>query len=545
MFVKFIVIITVMSQYDQFVSIVMSDHIDDRNNKTAEICWTSNECQINGLFSRENLKLAFPVNIDCSTENTDQLSDRYNRFYNIANISLSGCNVNRQNTLGIEYIPNPSNLRILSIEKFYINSMLYNRSFSEFIELRELILNENFIDRLESKFFLGLNNLEVLAITGNNIQFIEYDIFQQLSSLKELTIAESIAIIDYLTLPENITMLKLIAGKFKWPFIFPEMMKKLCIQETNITFELNQPIEIDRLYDLQLPKNNLTMIPPIISSSLVNLNLSINYIDKLDLNNMTELITLDLSYNQLIEITEHLFKSMIRLQYLWLNNNQIQTINQNAFFKNDQIKMIDISSNQLKSIEFVISPTVIRIVIDQNPWNCNWIQEAFTKTPLFFNILQFENNFESINVKGLKCFGNFGTRQPSDGSLALLTTTNIVLLDESIYRRNAKDTAVLTLAILIGGVTLLFFLLYLHIKCRRRNSAPFYRSISTDNYKLSDRTDIIRKRTLPSTDYEVPIGLQRILPTVESAIDIYEEIPDQLRSTDEQNIQENINAKNK
>lgn len=503
-------------------------------------CWNINECIIHAKFTRNNF--TFHVNIDCN-ENNDQSSaaivlDPFKRFSNVGNISLNGCDVNRTDTLGIEHIPDPNSVYVLYVEKFQANSntTINREHFKTLTNLHILTLRKNVIERLNAfDTFDDLIELETLTIDRNNLQYIHSSLFEPLRNLKNLTIIEPQLNLKFLTFFSNLTNVRIECKTLWWSPQWPDTLTSLNIRKTTIIFDDETKnwfdfIELIELSELHLTTDNLTVFPQIVSGSLKVLNFSDNSLSSLETNDLDNLTICDISANKFIEINANFFQLMPNLREIFAQNNQIEFIADDAFISNNVLQLIDITGNRLKTIEFNVSHICppVRIVIDDNPLSCLWISEIVSSRPEFFEKFQFIQKLHTINVKGLQCIEQ------------MMVPKFPPIFDENLYRRNPRDTAILTLIILAIGVAVLFFLLYLHIKCRQNNQTPFYRSISnpSSTFKMSERTDIIRKRILPATDYEVPIDTSGRLSTLcrdntgnDKLPGIYEEIPEKISSS--------------
>lgn len=520
---KSVFIILLVSALDSTIKQIVTNATTNTGtmNEPTLNCWNSNECVIRGKLTRNTI--TFPVNIDCNI--SDRLSivrDPFKRFSYIGNVTLTGCDVNRFDTFGTEYIPDPLSVRVLSLEKFKTTAT-ERIHFQELKHLEFLMLRNNSIERLLSDAFDDLTELRSLTLDSNNLQYIHSSLFEPLVYLENLTVIEPKLNLKFLTFFQNLTNVVLSTKTLWWSPKWPDTLRTLNIYKTKIVFdaETRNWFSFDDFYELKqlhLTYDNLTKFSRIVSSSLKVLNFSGNYFKNLETNELENLTVFDISDNLFREVGSELLTMMPSLRHFLAHNNEIQFIAEDAFTSNNALSIIDLTGNQLRTIDCNVSHICppVRIVLDDNLWSCAWITETVTLRPEFFDKFLFQQNMDNTNVRGLKCIQYPINEMPP--------------YDDNFYRRNPKDTAILTLIILAIGVTVLFFLLYLHIKCRRLNRAPFYRAISpTSTFKMSDRTDIIRKRILPATDYEAPLNVSRLSESDNSdnkLTDIYEEIPD-------------------
>lgn len=524
---KSVLIILVVSALDSTVKQIVTNTTTNSGTTLSETifnCWKNNECVIRGKLTRNTV--TFPVNIDCNiSDHFSIVRDPFKRFSNIANVTLSGCDVNRFDTFGTEYIPDSLSVRVLTLEKFKTTEATERIHFKQLIHLESLMLRNNSIERLCSDAFDDLTELRSLTLYSNNLQYLHSSLFEPLEYLENLTIVEPMLNLKFLTFFQNLTNVLISTKTLWWSPKWPDTLRTLNIYNTQIVFDDETRNwfsfdDLDELKQLHLTNDNLTNFPQIVSNSLKVLNFSGNHFKNLETNEMDNLTVFDISANFFREVGSELLTMMPSLRQFIAHNNEIQFIAEDAFSSNNALSIIDLRGNQLRTIDCNVSHICppVRIVIDDNPWSCAWIMDIVTIRPEFFEKFLFQQNTDNTNVRGLKCI--------------LYPINQMPPYDENFYRRNPKDTAILTLIILAIGVTVLFFLLYLHIKCRRYNRTPFYRAISpTSTFKMSDRSDIIRKRILPATDYEAPINVSRLSVRDNSdnkLTDIYEEIPDKL-----------------
>ncbi|GAB6024281.1 TOLL-like receptor [Chamberlinius hualienensis] len=91
--------------------------------------------------------------------------------------------------------------------------------------------------------------------------------------------------------------------------------------------------------------------------------------------NMTKLKLLDLSHNQLTTIEENTFNQLIHLEKLLLSNNKLNQLPDNSFDSLKSIQLLHLHSNKL--INYPVwkleKISITELTINNNPWNCNCI----------------------------------------------------------------------------------------------------------------------------------------------------------------------------
>lgn len=511
------------------------------------VCWNGNvqRCNILANLTRDDVtSKSFLVNFNCSGD-VDQLAAQQSYGFNrqirdVQTIELNGCNVTRNDTIGVEHIDDPSSVTHLTIDSFKLKTF-YSKHLDKFKSLVTLKLIDNVLDEIINKSFQDILTVEVLDITNNNLKMIAPHAVVPLNHLKSFTLIEPNLSIDELvvTFCFELKHLRLAVNKYQWQPL-PNSTETFEMFDTKLTFpERSFGLEsCANLTRMTITHSQWNDFPAVESSSLKVLNLTQNNLLQLTENfDLPNLQILDISGNEIKEINADTFKSMERLSEMYASNNRIERIAKGAFDSNNQLEVIQISGNRLKSMEFTdhLAEQPLRIFIDENPWSCLWVLHVSSEQPTIFAIFQYNKFTHKLNVEGLNClYYEMDRYTMYDTTAAAASTETIpfsstfnssIFFDNTIeksYRRHPKDTAMITLIILAVGVTVLFFLLYLHIKCRENTPEPFYRSLPYDAHQMSDRIDIIR-RHLPPTDYEAPIVSHDPADLKEV---IYEQIPE-------------------
>ena len=110
------------------------------------------------------------------------------------------------------------------------------------------------------------------------------------------------------------------------------------------------------IVEIDLSKKKLSDVPKDINklTKLKTLNISNNQITEIKEDTFKSLInlqTLNLSFNRIKEIKEDTFKSLINLQYLYLFNNQIKEIKKDTFKSLTNLQELYLSGNQITEIK--------------------------------------------------------------------------------------------------------------------------------------------------------------------------------------------------
>lgn len=516
-----------------YVNVVPAQNIVNSNN-----CWNANvQCNIEANLTRDALSQSFLVNFNCSdnVEHSVKSSYGFRQIKGVETIKLNGCNVTQNNTIGVEHIDDPISVTHLTICLFK-TKIFYSKHLDKFKSLVTIKLIDNVFEEIINKSFQNVITVEALVLSNNNLKVIAPHAVVPLNHLKNLTIIEPNLSINELNLTfcSSLKHVWLDVYAYVWQAL-PTSTETLVVINTKLTFAA-RTLRVEHLKTVSITKSQFNEFPTIESSSLLLLNLTQNKLRRFSEHHLPNLEILDLSGNELKEIDANSFKSMVRLREMYADRNGIEKISKKAFDSNTRLEVIKIAGNRLKTMEFAdhLAERPLQIFIDDNPWSCVWVLNVSSEHPKIFAIFHYNKYSNNLNVRGLNC-----VHYEADGynayesSLAteIVPISSTLPFDENIeisYRRNPKDTALITLIILVVGVAVLFFLLYLHIKCRENTVEPFYRSLPYDTHQMSDRIDIIR-RNLPPTDYEAPIAAREQADLKEV---IYEQIPEKFTNYD-------------
>uniref|UniRef100_A0A1I8Q9R3 LRRCT domain-containing protein n=1 Tax=Stomoxys calcitrans TaxID=35570 RepID=A0A1I8Q9R3_STOCA len=184
-------------------------------------------------------------------------------------------------------------------------------------DITTLTLSRNVIRELPSGSFQMFSNLRSLDLSGNSLAVITSDIFQGLeTSLNELKLGQN-----------------------------------------RLTGLGNAPWALTELRSLDLSYNNLAEIPKNILEGLENLqylNLSGNHhlspIPAALIRPLARLQIVDFSHCAMKQLSGDLFATLQDLKHIYLNDNNIQEINDGSFMDLWNISSIDLSNNQITSI---------------------------------------------------------------------------------------------------------------------------------------------------------------------------------------------------
>lgn len=522
-----------------------------------DYCWSEqlNTCSIIGNFTQTTISLSFPVNIDCANSNEllnfcvganererpSSHSVEYfcKRFQHIQVISLNGCGVNvanrrkiknYKNLLGIEYIPDPLSVRHLTLEMFKVYDAMNDDAFISFKNLKSLLLTNNKIERLNGASLSGLHFLEELILQENRVQAMNMATFKPCNdSLKRLIIHESQMILSDLQPMNKLSHFDVSAKKMNWTAMtigVNSLRTAIVSHVGNIVLPKIAARTFNNLTKLEVTFCHLKEFPIDRYPRLLHFNVSNNVLNNISIKQMQmlSLQTLDLSHNDFISIDGVLLASLWDLEYFYVTHNKLIGVNPKAFQKNYNLKLIDLRFNRLKRLtidpSLFISAKQVKLVIENNPFNCAWINEYYGRDPhLFSTKLVYTKDFSDVNIKGLRCIYYSGDYryhshlyddddQYHNGIKRARPPDPVTIL-----RRNPKHTAVITIFILIIGVSLLLIGLYFYVKYRTLTSTlhqqPVYETLSAKQQpkqkaNVENRPDVIQDRDSSPNSYDSP-----------------------------------------
>lgn len=131
---------------------------------------------------------------------------------------------------------------------------------------------------------------------------------------------------------------------------------------------------------------------------------------------------INLSYNLIDEIQSNVFSNMMRLETIDLSNNKLS--NENFLDEMTELKILNMSYNQLKYLNLSKLANVEEIVLIGNPWNCTWLIVEMMRCS---NGVHFGKNFsieteeQILTVPGIDCIDQDGNNR----SIVMLQQSNV------------------------------------------------------------------------------------------------------------------------
>lgn len=233
-----------------------------------------------------------------------------------------------------------SNLIELDLSHNSITSHWVGSStFSTLVKLKSLDLGHNRMSRVDSGTFKSLIDLNTLHLQYNEIESIAEDAFSQLHNLQTLVLSHnSLSRLDSMSMAGLTGLTSLSLDNNKLEVIDENMFK-------NVT----------SLFELNFSNNKLRAVPSAIRSlsNLRSLDLSYNLIT--DINNSSyqgieQLYGLNLESNRIGNLTKGVFSELPSLRILNLSKNRIVKIDQTTFEDVPDLHALRLDSNFIGDI---------------------------------------------------------------------------------------------------------------------------------------------------------------------------------------------------
>lgn len=292
-------------------------------------------------LSTNNL-ISLPEDLFCDLHSLNSLNLSSNSFSDVASIGFSSkqrstrqCKIASLNSLDL------TNNRL---------KVLTDRGFGVLNSLKQLTLHDNQISRAEENSLFGLNELNLLVLSNNELVALPPRFFQPVHShLTELYLQNN-----------SISVLP--------PGLFNNLgqLSILDLSHNEITSHWINSATFGQL------------------KQLVNLDLSFNKLTKLDastFSSLTQLQILMLHHNELEILGEHVFSSLVNLQQLVLSYNRLHRVETNIFVGLVSLRSLSIDSNQLNFIH----PLALRNISEVMELNCS--SNKFESVPHAINDL--------------------------------------------------------------------------------------------------------------------------------------------------------------
>ena len=320
---------------------------------------------------------------------------------------------------------------------------LHDGDFSGLNKLRKLRIYKNNIRAIDEGVFHGLNSLEMLYLREESLSSFEKGVFRFFGNLSRISMRVKGVVIPQaeICMLKRLRMLKL--AMFHFPSSrFHQCFEELTVlstvslnsvQQNNISRATFYPFrgsltelhlvncglrrlhvdmfnDLSRLVVLDLTQNEITDLPSGIFASLTRLTQldiagnKLKVISATLLRPMRSLLRLNIGHNTHLNITfGEEFLNMTRLRQIVLNGIKLTSLNNDTFrqLRNSPLVEVDMSSCALRTISrgaFLPLRSLSILSLDYNPLNASVLHDAFyglQSTPLH------ELRISSTNVRVL------------------------------------------------------------------------------------------------------------------------------------------------
>ena len=295
-------------------------------------------------------------------------------------------------------------------------------AFSGLHKLRYMSLFRNNIRLIDERAFQGLNSLEMLSLSEESLSSFENGVFRFFTNLSRISMRVIGVVIPQaeICLLKRLRMLKL--AMFHFPSArFHQCFEKLTVlstvslnsvQQNNISRATFYPFrgyltslrlincglrrmhvdmfnDLSKLVFLDLTQNEITDLPSNIFASLTRLRQldiagnKLRVISPALLRPLRSLINLNIGHNTNVNITfGEEFLNMTRLQQIVLNGIKLMSFNNDTFrhLRNSPLAKVDMSTCSLRTISrgaFLPLRNLTDLSLDFNPLNASVLHDAF------------------------------------------------------------------------------------------------------------------------------------------------------------------------
>ncbi|CAF0967290.1 unnamed protein product [Brachionus calyciflorus] len=309
----------------------------------------SNFSNLHTLNLSENFLTILDKNLFKGLTNLKILNLEYNNlshldddlFGDLPRLNLLNLHNNKLVLLNDENFTSLANLLYLDFSNNSIQS-IHENCFDSLSNLIELNMRKNEIDLIDKNWFKNLKNLQVLNLSHNFlISRLESNNFANLTNLKKLNLAK--VVFDSIS-----------TESFKGLNKLEDLVLSECDLENKLSEYLFKDLTNLRL--LSLDKNKISKLEPIFHDlkNLEALGLSCNNLEYLPENffqGLTKLKQVNLGFNKISKCYSKWFKEDLNLERIYLNNNLIESLNDDEMFSYlPKLEILDISGNHIKQI---------------------------------------------------------------------------------------------------------------------------------------------------------------------------------------------------
>jgi Leucine-rich repeat (LRR) protein len=346
------------------------------------------------LLNDNNLK-RFDGN---SVENSNGLKKLYinnNNLSELNNLSFPNSSLTLNASHNLIQSLSFSKLTDLKVIDLSVNGIRIMKRISfKNVAVKELYLDQNYlgINSFGSETFSNLQGLKLLSLSNNQITQLDPNLFKNNNKLETLNLAKNnLRSSNLLNLPISLNKLNLNSNFFD--------------SRLNVTNLIN-------MKRLDLTFNNLKQVSLHLLSnlkSLLWLDLSNSQITKLDygcFKDFKATIGLNLSKNRISSLPLGIFVGLDNLNYLDLSRNQIKALEEGVFHNLRRLKELNLNYNSvsLENVQNIVehlTSTLKQISLTGNGWSCSDLTRFVRENREVF--LTNGGHFNGTNVDGIEC----------------------------------------------------------------------------------------------------------------------------------------------
>lgn len=318
------------------------------------------------------------------------------------------------NSGGLDVVPitlNPG------LKELFLNNNIiaaFRTSLNVYHNLEYLDVSSNVLDTLNEGNFKGLEHLKVLRLNRNKITLLPAETFQGLSSLKELYLDENflegLSSENFMHL-QNLELLNLSQNKISYvdekAFMGLKNLTTLLMRGNKLSVIPTASFQhISKIYKLDLGLNSFQNIPDDSFTSLKDLQelsldgCEIQVIERDAFKWLISLLTLDIHDNKLSEIPTKALLNVIHLEKIRIGQNNFRDIKTKSFQRLASLHTIDISN--CPSLEligenaFSDNPSLKTIIINHNRVLRHFEEGAFDNLLNIKHVSLRANAFETF-----------------------------------------------------------------------------------------------------------------------------------------------------
>lgn len=303
---------------------------------------------------------------------------------------------------------------------------LHNDSFYGLTHLRILNLSENQLKELPGGVFHSLKKLELINVAGNRLEWLPSTIFERNKNLSTIILARNpLRVFDLSPLLGRLLHISLldISGVIMHDLRvdFPPVVEVVSANDCDL-----RTVSISvNVASLQLRNNSLREVPqPAHPANVSEIDLSLNPLRTLHVKSFrrfTALQQLNLSFTQLDDLPEGIFKKQIHLNVLDISGNRLTSI-----------KFLDQFFDSFKNLQ--------EFHFAKNNWNCDFlhlmINTYVKRRRIRFNEDSELPEFVDDYIQGIACWNS---KQTVGGECSSRSDQTDAVMDFAILRNDIRS----------------------------------------------------------------------------------------------------------